>query len=191
MPMQIMIVASVVYFVGVILLAHFFAQPGYLWAWNTVSDLAAQGHERKWIMQAGFIGFGLLLNLGIVTSFIAAQQVHYPDVWIMLYAMAVLLSGFFCTEPLDKTLIYSHSAARWHSVFAFVAGICFNVAIVWYMIEADRLCEKLFHLGFLVAVTGTSALFGLSENGRVKIGKGLVQKVMYLISFAWLLITLH
>ncbi len=68
--MQIMILVSVVYFVGVILLAHFFAQPGYLWAWTTVSDLAAQGHERKWIMQAGFIGFGLLLNLGIVASLV-------------------------------------------------------------------------------------------------------------------------
>jgi hypothetical protein len=36
-------------------------------------------------MQAGFIGFGLLVNLGFVQKFIAAQRVFLPDVLLMLW----------------------------------------------------------------------------------------------------------
>jgi hypothetical membrane protein len=182
------IMVSVLFFIGVIILAHFFSQPGYHWTVNTVSDLAAQGHKNKWIMQAGFIGFGILLNLGFVNLFILEQQVIIPDILIMIFGISVLLSGIFCTKPIEQSLNYSKIAAQWHSNFAFVAGLSFNMAIVWYIFEANSLTEKIFHVLFMIAIMGTSALFGLAENGRIKIGKGLIQKVMYLISFVWLFI---
>ena len=50
-----LVIFSVVYFVAVILLAHFFAPPAYNWAKNRVSELASQGYKYGWIMQAGFI----------------------------------------------------------------------------------------------------------------------------------------
>jgi hypothetical membrane protein len=182
------IMMSVFYFIGIIILAHFFSQPGYDWTLNTVSDLAAQGHKNKWIMQAGFIGFGILLNIGFITLFISEQQVIIPNLLIMLFGISILLSGIFCTKPIEQSLDYSKIAAQWHSNFAFIAGLSFNIAIVWYIFEANSLTEKLFHALFMIAIMGTSALFGLSENGRIKMGKGLVQKLMYLISFVWLLI---
>ncbi|NUM43275.1 MAG: hypothetical protein HUU38_01100, partial [Anaerolineales bacterium] len=42
----------------IIIIAHFFAPPEYVWTQNTISDLAAQGVEHQWLMQVGFIGFG-------------------------------------------------------------------------------------------------------------------------------------
>ena len=87
-----------------IITAHFFMPPEYHWTRNTVSDLAAQGLKYQWIMQLGFIGFGLLLNCGFVCKFISAKKVFYPDVLIMIYGVAVLLSGVFNTEPfLEQT----------------------------------------------------------------------------------------
>lgn len=56
--MKKMIAIAIVYFIVIIIIAHFFAPPEYNWTQNTVSDLAAQGLKYQWIMQAGFIGFG-------------------------------------------------------------------------------------------------------------------------------------
>ena len=181
------VVFSVVYFVVVILLAHFFVPPGYHWAQNTVSELASQGHKHKWIMQAGFIGFGMLLNIGIISKFTAAKKVIYPDVLIMLYGTAILLSGFFCAEPIDKSISYSLTEARLHSIFAFVAGISFSLSILWYFIVSSHPYERWFHLVFLALTLGSSILFGLSENGIVGIGKGVIQRILYITSFTWLL----
>ena len=62
------IIASIMYFVAVIVIAHFFAPQEY-----------------HWIMQAGFIGFGVLLNLGFILKFIHAGKVSIPDALIMVY----------------------------------------------------------------------------------------------------------
>jgi len=44
-----------------------------------------------------------------------------------------------------------------------------------------------FHTIFLILVIGTSLLFGLEENGVIHLGRGLVQRALYLVSFIWLL----
>ncbi len=121
------------YFVAVIFAAHFFMPPEYHWTRNTVSELAAQGLKYQWIMQVGFIGFGLLLNVGIVSKFISARKIFYPDLLIMIYGLAIL------------------------------------------------------HTIFLIFVIGISITFGLAENGIIHLGRGLIQRMLYLVSFVWLL----
>ena len=179
---------SVVYLVAVIVLAHFFSPPGYRWTRNTISKLAAQGHEHKWIMQAGFIGFGLLLNIGIILAFAAAKKVCYPDILIMVYGLAVLVSGFFCTAPIDKSLAYSASEAKLHSVFASAAGVSFSLGILGHLVLSAQPRGRWFHLVFLALTLGSLMLFGLSENGLVGIGQGVIQRVLYTTSFIWLVV---
>ena len=94
-----MVTTSVIYFIAVIILAHFFTPPEYRWTQNTISDLSAQGLKYQWVMQVGFIGFGLLLNLGFIQKFIAAQKVSYPDLLIVLYVPPSFLSGSFSSIP--------------------------------------------------------------------------------------------
>jgi hypothetical membrane protein len=184
-----MVTVSIIYFIAVIVLAHFFAPPEYKWTQNTISDLAAQGLKYQWIMQAGFIGFGLLLNLGFVQKFIAAQKISYPDLLIMLYGLAILLSGFFSTEPFIKGLSYSVQESNLHSLFATVAGIAFSLGIFYRLVTAPTPGEKWMHGIFLLVVIGTSLLFGLSENGLLPVAKGIVQRSLYLVSFIWLLLS--
>lgn len=62
------LILPVVFFLSVIIVAHFFAPAGYQWTQNSISELASQGHEYAWIMRSGFIGFGILLTLSIVLS---------------------------------------------------------------------------------------------------------------------------
>ena len=59
-------VIAVAVFIGIIIIAHLSANGSYSWKTNTVSELAAQGYERKWIMQIGFVLFGLILIFGII-----------------------------------------------------------------------------------------------------------------------------
>ena len=126
---------AVFYFVAVIVTAHFFTPPEYQWTQNTVSDLAAQGLKYQWIMQLGFIGFGLLLTVGLAGKFVAAKKIFYPDVLIVLYALAVLLSGFFSTKPFLDGVSYSVREEMLHSLFAQVAGLFFGLAILAYLIS--------------------------------------------------------
>jgi hypothetical membrane protein len=181
-----MIQFSILFFVVVIVLAHFFTPPEYNWTQNTVSDLAAQGMKYQWMMQAGFIGFGLLLNLGFVQKFIAAQKVSYPDLLIMLYGLAILLSGFFSTAPFIPGVSYSAQESNLHSVFATTAGIAFSLGILYRLVTAPTPAEKWQHALFLVLVMGTSLLFGLSESEIIPVAKGIVQRLLYLVSFLWL-----
>ena len=52
---------AVVFIIGVIFVAQFFVPGAYDWTNNTISELASQGYSGRWIMQLGFIGFGVFL----------------------------------------------------------------------------------------------------------------------------------
>jgi hypothetical protein len=179
---------SVIYFIAVIVLAHFFTPPEYRWTQNTISDLAAQGLKYQWIMQAGFIGFGLLLNLAFIQKFTAAGRVSYPDLLIMAYGLSILLTGFFSTAPFIAGVEVSARESSLHSLFATTAGICFTAAIFLRLMTAPTPAERWQHAVFLVLVTGASLAFGLAENGTLALGKGILQRSLYLVSFAWLVI---
>lgn len=180
---------SIGYFIAVILVAHFFAPPEYVWTQNTVSDLAAQGLPHQWIMQGGFIGFGVLLNLGFIQKFIVARKVIYADVPLMLYGLAVLVTGFFSTMPFIAGIAYSAQESGLHSLFAQLAGGFFILGILYRLVLAPTIQEKWFHAVFFILVMGTSLGFGLSENGMLALGKGIIQKTMYAVSFIWLLLS--
>lgn len=175
---------AILYFVAVIILAHFFAPPGYVWTHNTISDLASQGHAHKWIMQAGFIGFGLLLAAGLVWKSYALGGIHFPDLPILVYGLSILVTGFFCAAPLDSALVFSENEAQIHSLFAMIAGFALIAGILWYLIVSPG--KRTVHLMFIVLIAGTSMAFGLSESGTIPIGKGIVQRSLYLVSFIWL-----
>jgi hypothetical membrane protein len=180
------IILSVFYFVAVIVIAHFFAPREYRWTQNTVSDLAAQGLKYQWIMQAGFIGFGVLLNLGFILKFIQTGKVAIPDVLIMVYGVAILCSGFFSTAPFPEGVTYSLQESNLHSLFATAAGIAFTLGILYRAIAAPTPGERWMHTIFFLLVTGFSMLFGLSENGVVPLVKGLAQRGLYTVSVIWL-----
>jgi hypothetical membrane protein len=183
------ILASVIYFVAMIVIAHFFAPSRYRWTQNKVSDLAAQGLKYQWIMRAGFIGFGVLLNLGFLLKFVEAGKVSYPDLLVMVYGLAILLSGFFSTAPFLEGVKYSVPESKLHSLFATMAGISFTIGIFYRAVTAPTPAERWIHMIFFVLVTGFSLLFGLCENGVIQLGKGLAQRGLYLVSFIWLVLS--
>ncbi|MBK8821042.1 MAG: DUF998 domain-containing protein [Anaerolineales bacterium] len=177
---------AVAYFIAVIVLAHFFVPPLYDWTQNTVSDLASQGHTYKWIMQTGFIGFGLLLTWGVIFHFSKNRRAYFL-LFVAVYGLSILMSGIFCTMPIDPSMSYSVSESKLHSMFATIAGVAMSLGIFWQVIVSLNQRERWTRIAFFVLVIGISGLFGLAENHILALDKGIVQRCLYLAGLAWLI----
>lgn len=178
--------SAVVYFVCIILIAHAFAQPGYVWTQNTISDLAAQGHANKWIMQLGFIGFGVLPVAGVVSDLKRNPRLYFLYA-VAAYGLAIFMTGIFCTVPIDTTLAYVVSEAELHSLFATIAGFGMTLGIGLQIIFSANNRERGMRVGFLILVIGFSALFDIAAGGDWEMDKGIFQRLLYLSGLAWLL----
>jgi hypothetical membrane protein len=188
MTSNILINFAIFYFIAIIIVAHYFAPDIYHWTTNTISDLAAQNYNYAWIMRIGFIGFGLLLNLGILLKIYKTKSVNPADVLIMIYGLAILCSGVFSTMPFDSSVIYSTMADKLHSIFAQIAGIALSIGIIIYLILSPG-NKNFIHLLFFILIIGISALFGLSKNEIINIDYGILQRLLYGVSFIWLFLT--
>ena len=177
---------AVAYWVIIILIAHVVPPPGYNWTQNTISDLASQGHRYKWIMQLGLSGFGGLIVLAVMQAWGNAGKIIPHLIPVALYGATIFLSGMYCTAPIDPSIPYSESESVLHSMFATIAGISLSLAILWRILNSSTNAERWMHLFFLLAVMGFSAVFGLAENHMIELGKGIVQRLLYLSGFAWL-----
>jgi len=176
---------AVLYFIAVIVIAHFFVPPTYDWTQNTISDLGSQGHFHKWIMQLGFIGFGLILTAGVFYYF-RKNSKRYFLFFVAAYGLSVLVTGFFCAAAIDPSISYSTSEANIHSMFATIAGIAMSLGILWQVVVSSTRRERWTRLIFLLLVMGISGLFGLAENHILMLDKGIIQRALYLAGLMWL-----
>ena len=176
---------AVTYFIGMIVLAHFFTPPGYIWTENTISELASQGHRYKGIMQAGLIGFGGTLIFGVVGHFRRHPRLYFL-IFVAVYGISILLSGIYCTAPIDPEILFSTQEASLHSLFATIAGLGMSLGILWQVFASMNERGRWTRIVFLVLIGGLSGLFGLAENGMMLLEKGIVQRMLYLVGLIWL-----
>lgn len=176
---------AIVYFIAVIVIAHFFVPPGYDWTQNTISDLASQGHVNKWIMQTGFIGFGVILTLGSAYHFRRNRRQWFLFL-VAIYGLSILMSGMYCTSPIDPSVSYSVRESELHSMFATLAGIGMSLGVFLQLILSSSNRERWIRLVFFLLIVGVSGLFGLAENHILQLDKGIIQRILYLVGLAWL-----
>ncbi|MCU0544232.1 MAG: DUF998 domain-containing protein [Oscillatoriaceae cyanobacterium Prado104] len=178
---------AVAFFIATIVLAHFLAPSDYNWKVNTVSDLGSQQYKNAWLMRTGFIGFGVLLSTTLLLSFIYVEEKNYSDILIVIYALNVLMTGVFSAAPFTHSLKFSVAEDKLHSLFAQTAGIAFSFGILWHSSVYSDPNQKTTNFVLFTLIIGFSALIGLSKKSLIKIGLGLLQRGLYLVSFIWLL----
>jgi hypothetical membrane protein len=100
---------SVGLFVGLIIMAHFFTTSPYDWRTNTISELASQQYQYRWIMKIGFILFGGILAIGITNKLISGNGKLVTELPIMIYGLAILISGLYSTKPIVDGIEYSEN----------------------------------------------------------------------------------
>ena len=173
-------ILSVVFIVLVILVAHIFVPEPYNWMHNTISELASQGYPNKWIMQIGFIGFGVLLSVGVLQNIRKERNYRFRQILLVIYAVGILFAGIFCTRSFVDGIPYSEIEARLHSFFASIAGFALSAAMLLYFLT-DHSRRRILHAISLVLVLGLSISFGLASSYA-----GIVQRILYLVGFIWL-----
>lgn len=185
------IIVAVLFFVVFIIISQLFTPASYSWTQNTVSELASQNYNNAWIMSIGLVGYGIILSLGIILRLIKTREFVFPDALVVFYGACISLAGIFATAPFNGSSDYSIKEAALHSNFATAAGLSISAAMISYFFADTTLKRKLAHLMFAFFVVGLSALFGLSKNGTVAIGKGLVQRSMYFFGLSWIVVNYY
>ncbi|MFZ4543279.1 MAG: DUF998 domain-containing protein [Saprospiraceae bacterium] len=168
---------SVMLFLMLIIVAHVCSSGTYSWKINTISDLGAQGYDRKIIMQIGFLVFGLTLSAGIFLNGFSWRTAP-----ILIYGLSVALTGVFCTKPIISGVSYAVVQSTLHATFAQIAGLAFSVGILMQIFFTDNKDLKFIHATFFMLIILLSATFGLLKNYQ-----GIVQRLLYLTSFYWLI----
>jgi hypothetical membrane protein len=172
---------AVAWILVVILIAHLLVPPPYQWTQNTISELAAQGYSLAWIMRLGFTGFGALASLGAIHRLAANPRHNWPEVGILLYALAILLSGVFSTTPFQAGVDYSETEAGLHSIMATSAGIAISLAMLLCGLLEQRRTPRIVHLSALTLTLLLSSLFGAFPAKA-----GIIQRGLYIVGFGWL-----
>jgi len=168
---------AIVVFSVAIILAHIFSTSNYNWAKHTISHLGAQGYNQKLIMQLGFIAFGVLLAVGFfINSF------SWRVAPMLVYAVCIAGTGIFCAKPFFEVQYFDTAQANIHSILAQMAGIGFTLSIIIELYFYTSTHQKWWHIAFLILVVVCSALFGILKNYQ-----GIAQRLLYLVSFIWLL----
>ena len=164
-----------------IMLAHMVAPDQYNWTIHSISQLAAQGYGQAWLMRAGFILFGALVLLAGAGRIRADRRHWYREAAIMLYGLAILLSGIFSTSSFLDGAPFSAAHARWHTIFATTAGVALSLGILLFALTDRPRSRQLAHLVTLVLITLLSALFGATPAAA-----GVFQRLLWIVGFGWL-----
>jgi len=183
---QITVRGAVIWYVAALLAAQAAAPATYSWVHHTVSELGAQGYDRAWIMRLGLVGFGLLINGGLLRKAAARRRLAGPDLCVMVYGAGILLSGVISTAPFVAGMPFSATQASWHSVFATSAGLALSAGMLWRALIETTWAARRRHLAALVAVTLLSALFGMADSGLITAGRGVIQRGLHVVGLAWL-----
>lgn len=180
--------AAILWYASIVIVAQSAAPVRYNWVRNTVSELAAQGYPWAWTMRIGFIGFGLLLSVGLAARMAAAtdRRAVGRHALLQLYALLMFASGFASTAPFIPGLRYSAAEAYWHSVFATGAGLAIVASMLWHFLAETTPHRRSLHLAGLAAVVVLSALFGLAEARLLPSLQGLIQRALHAAGLLWI-----
>ncbi len=177
---------ALISFIAIILTAHFLVPEDYNWLENSISDMAAQQYLYAWIMRTGLITYGAMIAIVMWKSYAVQKRRNYGHIAILIYGVAVILSGVFSTKPFWNVEQYSELSDLLHSVFAQIAGVSFTIAIAIHFFYHNTPGDRRFHLFYFVLVVICSVGVGLAANNWIPIGMGLIQRLLYLVSFIWL-----
>lgn len=133
-----------------IIIAQLLVPEPYDWKTKTNSDVAAQGYPNKWVMQVGFIGFDVLLVVNTICILIATRAWRFREISLSTYALAILPSGIFYTQPFINGIPCSELEARLHKLIITTTGICLSIALLILTLTDNETKRKFIHTIFLL-----------------------------------------
>jgi len=169
---------SIVMFLAIFILP-FYSAKGYSIIKYTTSQLGAQNSPNAWIMNTVFILLGI--------SCILESWFHLKGYWVhktllTIFGSGLILVAFFQHAPIVDGTPYSHLEDTMHSIFSTVVGTSFTVFAfsAAYIEKTNRRRALALGVG-LVAIVLSMLMFSVVDFA------GLWQRIMFIISFIWLI----
>ena len=178
-------------FIGFIFVAHVVAlslvPEHYHWYTNTISDLAAQGYDFRWIMRSGLSIFGLM------TMYMAGYEMSQKNgvsaslFFIFFYGLFIAITGYFRIKPFIPGLPYNVIEDYLHSLFATLTGIAISGGIILDIFPFTKQRKKkiLQSITFGTAIVICSIMFGIADS-QGSLYTGLIQRFLWIIGLTWL-----
>ncbi len=146
---------------------------------HTLSQLGAQGAPGRWIVNAGFVTFGLGVFVDALRRF---GSEPLGAACFLVFGGAMALCGVYSHRPIDLALAYDPTEDKWHSVFAMAMGFAFTFGTAWFAWKAGPTMHRL--AGMAAAATAVVLPLGMVVVPGLQ---GLIQRLMFFVSFAWLI----
>ena len=131
-------------------------------------------------MRIGFISFGLSFSLGIISEYNLNKCGKLAMFGYLRYALSIFMSAFFSTNY--PGLDYAEKAVYLHSIFASLAGFSLIIAMLVDLKGQSDNLKKVITV-FIILISLSSLMFQLFESYQ-----GLIQRLLYLISFTYFFI---
>jgi len=156
-----------------------FGMPEYSIIRDTIGELGAQSAPCAWIMNFILV----LLALGSVIagwSFYEGFLLH--RIILVLFGLSFALTAFFNHAPVNPDMQYNINEAGWNAYFTSTAGLSFIILSIATSFILEKQSDR--QLAF---AAGISAIFLSVLMSEAERSAGVWQRIMYLISFVWMI----
>jgi hypothetical protein len=170
---------ALVYFIGIVVILNFNSDPNYSFLSNTTSELGAQLTVNSQWMNLSFILLGLSIFIDLWVSKNMALAVKVIG---SVFSFFLWMTAMFGHRPIDSSLSYNLLFDQLHSVFATLTGISFAcLQTMIFATEKSKSIKILSIILFMISIVIPILMF------QLELIKGLLQKLMMLISFLGLI----
>ncbi len=166
----------------VIFILPFFSIEGYSIIYHTTSQLGAQMTPNAWIMNIVFFFLGTAC---IIESWLYLNKYWFQKISLTIFGLSLIFTAIFKHAPIHTDLLYNLREDQLHSFFASMVGFSFTIfAFSAAFIELKTARRLLAVLAAVIAVCFSILIFNMPYAG-------IWQRLMFIISFAWLIIFLN
>jgi hypothetical protein len=176
---SVLLRVSFILMLMVMFLLPFFTFSGYSIIANTLDDMGAQSVPNAWVMNLVFVALAagsISAGWGYFKGFILHRIV------LALFALSLVLMAFFNHVPASNDSFHNISEDGWHSYFASTAGLSFIILSI-----ATSFIMNEQHARFIAMASGISVFFLSVLMSEVAVAAGIWQRLIYIISFAWMI----
>jgi len=163
----------------VMFILPYYSAEGYSILKNTTSQLGAQNTPNAWIMNLTFCLLGIAC---IFEAWLYLKGFWIHKILLTIFGTGLLLTAIFQHAPIVEGMPFRDFENTLHSLFATIVGFSFTLfAVSAAFIEENNSKRVLAVLAGLIAMGLSILMFNVTDYA------GLWQRLIFMISFAWLI----
>ena len=172
----------VVFFIVLALIASFDAPDSFSWYQYPLSTLGAQAFDNAWLMNAAWMGFGLLVLL-IAAAYHQKedlpQALTFP---IIVFGICIILLGVWRYDNIFEVVEIDFDEVEDHLIFYAVALISLTLSIAFHALLSKEKVMRNIHIVY-------AGLMIIMMVLLVTVTKysGLLERMTWFLIFIWLI----